>query len=73
MTERRLTLDAVLKMAHATALKQTEELPSEKVKSPEMLKAIDQVWELVKGRLGETSAAPLDDLIKRITSKTKAN
>ncbi|MBS4002031.1 MAG: hypothetical protein KGZ91_01555 [Afipia sp.] len=73
MTERRLTVDAVLKLAHATALKHANTSPNAVMKSPEMVKAIDQVWQLVKGRLGEVQAAPLDDLIQQITGKAKAN
>lgn len=73
MTERRLTVDAVLKLAHATALKHANTSPTDKMKSPEIFNAIDQVWEMVKGRLGEVQSAPLDDLIQQITGKAKAN
>jgi hypothetical protein len=71
MPQSRLTTDAVLKMAHATAVKYANAAPADRVKSPDMLKAIDQVWSLVKGRLSSTDAEPLDDLIQRITGKAK--
>lgn len=67
MTQRHLTVDAVLKLAHTTALQHASTLPTGEVKSPDTIKAIGQVWELARGRLGAAQAAHLDDLIKRIT------
>jgi len=72
MTERRLTVDAVLKLAHATTLKHANTSPTDQMKSAEIIKAIDQVWELAKGRLGKVQAAPLDHMIQQITGKAKA-
>lgn len=69
MPQSSLTTDAVLKMAHATAVKYVNAAPAARVKAPDMLNAIDQVWALVKGRLSSTAAAPLDDLIQRITGE----
>ena len=73
MTQSRWTVDAVLKMAQSAAVKHANTTPGDMTKAPDLLLAIDQNWALIKGRIGETQAAPLDDLIKRITVNTKAN
>lgn len=68
MNQRRLTVDTVLKLAHVTALQHANKSTADDVASHDAIKAIGQVWELVRGRLGAVQAARLNDLIKRITA-----
>ena len=48
---RRLTVDAVLKMASTTAQKHLDAPASQHKPSPHLYAAIAATWELVKGRL----------------------
>jgi predicted glycosyltransferase len=72
MPERRLSVDAVMKMAHATAQQHLSMPLQEQLMSPKMVDAIEQVWELVKGRLGSPETAELDDLIKSIVETARS-
>ena len=73
MTQNPPTLDTVLALAHATALKHIHEPSSAGKASSDLITAIDQVWFIVKRHLGESRARPLDDLIQRITATTNTN
>lgn len=64
-TTRRLTVDAVLKMATAAAQKHADALPSDPKAHADLKKAIAATWEVVKGRLGSSEAAALDALIAK--------
>lgn len=66
---RRLTLDAVLKMATAAAQKHADASPNDRKASSELSQAIAATWELVRGRLGSSEAAALDGLIAKIVGK----
>lgn len=66
---RRLTLDAVLKMATAAAQKHADASPNDRKANSELSQAIAATWELVRERLGSSEAAALDGLIARIVGK----
>lgn len=66
---RRLTVDAVLKMATAAAQRHADAPAQARQASADMVQAIAATWDLVKGRLGEANAAPLDALIGRIVGR----
>lgn len=67
----RLTVDAVLKMAHAQALRHVELPQDAQAASPALRQAIEQVWVLVRGRLGHSDEVDrLDALIGRLTGRT---
>ena len=63
----RLTIDSVMKMAHEQALRHANLPQDQQIASPAMRQAIEQVWALVKGRLGQSEeVARLDELIGRV-------
>jgi hypothetical protein len=66
MTTRRLTVDAVLKMATAAAQKHVDASPGDRKANADMSAAIAATWELVKGRLGSSESANLDGLITKL-------
>jgi len=68
---RRPGLDAVIKMATATAQKHADASPNDLDTNSEMREAIASTWGLVKGRLGSGSpeAADLDGLIAKLVGK----
>ncbi len=68
MTTRRLTVDAVLKMATAAAQKHVDASPGDRKANADMSAAIAATWELVKGRLGSSESAALDGLITKLVS-----
>ena len=69
----RLTVDAVLKMAHEQARRHEASSLDEQVASPAMRRAIGQVWELVRQRLGHSEEVrKLDAIIGRLTSNPPA-
>ena len=62
-----LTVDSVMKMAHDQALRHANLPLDQQIASTAMRKAIEQVWTLVKGRLGQSEeVARLDELIGRV-------
>lgn len=66
----RLTVDAVLRMAQAQALRHADAPLDKQMASPALREAVGQVWALVKGRLGPSEeVARLDALIGRITRR----
>lgn len=69
MTTRRLTEDAVLKMATAAAQEHTDALRSDPKAHADLKEAIAATWELVKGRLGSSDAATLNRFIAKIVGK----
>ncbi len=72
MTTRRLTVDAVLKMATAAAQKHVDAVPSDPKANADLKDAIAATWDLVKGRLGSAEAAALDALIaKAVDAQTE--
>lgn len=63
----RLTVDSVMKIAHDQALRHANLPLDQQIASPAMRQAIEQVWTLVKGRLGQSEeVARLDELIGRV-------
>lgn len=68
-TTRRLTLDAVLKMAAAAANKHLDAPAGSQKPSADLSQAVTATWELVKGRLGSSETASLDALITKIVGK----
>jgi len=66
MTTRRLTVDAVLKMATAAAQKHVDASPGNRKANADLSAAIAAAWELVKGRLGSSESAALDGLITKL-------
>jgi hypothetical protein len=66
---RRLTLDAVLKMATAEAQKHADAVPADRKANSELSQAIDATWALIRGRLGSAEAAALDGLIAKVVGK----
>lgn len=66
---RRLTVDAVLKMATAAAQKHAGASPTDQKANAVLSEAIAATWELVRGRLGSTDSATLDALITKIVGK----
>lgn len=71
-TPRRLTLDAVLKMATAAAHKHLDAPAGKQKPSADLAQAVAATWELVKGRLGSSEAATLDALIGKIVGHSSA-
>ncbi len=65
-TTRRLTVDAVLKMATAAAQKHVDAYPGDRKANADLSAAIAATWELVKGRLGTSESAALDGLITKL-------
>ncbi len=65
---RRLTVDAVLKMATAAAQEHADALPDRSANA-ELSEAISATWELVKRRLGSSKSAALHALINKISGK----
>ena len=64
----RLTIDAVLKMAHEQARRHQGSSLAEQAASPAMRQAIGQVWELVRQRLGHSQEVQaLDEMIAKLT------
>jgi len=57
-TTRRLTVDAVLKMSTAAAQKHVDASPGDRKADADRSAAIAAIWELVKGRLGESPRGP---------------
>ena len=67
----RLTVDSVMKQAHDEARRLAGLSLDQQVASPAMREAINQVWALVKGRLGKSEeVGRLDVLIGKITART---
>jgi hypothetical protein len=68
---RRPGLDAVIKMATATAQKHADTSPNDLDTNSEMREAIASTWGLVKRRLGSGSpeAADLDGLIAKLVGE----
>lgn len=66
---RRLTVDAVLKMATAAAQKHADASPTDPKANAVLSQAIAATWEMVKGRLGASESAALDQLITKIVGK----
>lgn len=71
-TPRRLTLDAVLKMATAAAHKHLDAPAGKQKPSADLAQAVAATWELVKGRLGSSEAATLDALIGKVVGHSAA-
>lgn len=71
-TPRRLTLDAVLKLATAAANKHLDAPAGKQKPSADLAQAVAATWELVKGRLGSSDAATLDVLIGKIVGNSAA-
>lgn len=69
---RRLTVDAVLKMASTAAHRHMEKPVGKTEPSTDLINALAATWELVKGRLGQTESAVLDALITQIIGKSFA-
>lgn len=65
-TTRRLTVDAVLKMAAAAAQKHVDAPAGDRKANADLSAAIAATWELVKGRLGASESAALDALITKL-------
>ncbi len=65
-TTRRLTVDAVLKMATAAAQKHVDASLGDRKANADLSAAIAATWELVKGRLGSSESAALDGLITKL-------
>lgn len=64
----RLTVDAVLKMAHEQARRHQDQSLTEQTASPAMRQAIAQVWDLVRQRLGHSQEVQaLDAMIAKLT------
>lgn len=68
-TTRRLTVDAVLKMATAAAQKHVDATPGDRNANADLSAAIAATWELVKGRLGSSESVALDGLITRLVGR----
>ena len=68
---RRLTLDAVLKMATAAAQKHADASPDDRKANAELSQAIAATWELARERMGSAEAAVLDGLIAKIVDKPR--
>ena len=68
-TARRLTVDAVIKMASTAAQRQLDTPSSAAQTSPELIKALSATWVLVKGRLGQAESAYLDSLISQVIGR----
>ncbi len=67
----RLTIDAVLKMAHEQARRHQDQSLAEQAASPAMRQAIAQVWDLVRQRLGHSQEVQaLDEKIGQLTSNS---
>ena len=64
-------LDAVIKMATATAQKHADASPNDLEANSELREAIAVTWGLVKGRLrsGSPEAAELDGFIAKLVGK----
>ena len=60
-TTRRLTVDAVLKMATAAAQKHVDASPGDRKANADLKAAIAATWELVKGRLGSSESVGSSD------------
>lgn len=65
-TFRRLTVDAVIKMANAAAQKHLDSGAQGKELSTDLVEAVSATWDLVKGRLGQSESAHLDELLVKI-------
>lgn len=69
-TTRRLTVDAVLKMATTAAQKHVDASPGDGKANADLSAAIAATWELVKGRLGSSESAALDGLITKLIGRS---
>lgn len=65
-----LPVDAVLKAAHAAALRQLKKPVQADDHTDAMRSAVAQVWGLVKGKLPAKEAEALDALITRLVGPT---
>ena len=66
----RLTVDAVLRMATEQAQRHASLPAGQQASSPALSQAVDQVWQLVKGRLGASPEVErLDALIGKVVGR----